>query len=88
MRNPSSYLISEDPDPTKSLGGRVITEQDFYFCCHCGSHRQVAPFVQPLAFCRKCMMPHCDDRPTCFVCTPIVGRHEAEEKAARPRLIV
>ncbi len=82
MRKPASYLVSEDPDPTKSKGQKVITEQDFYWCCHCGAHRQCAPFVEPLNFCRNCMQPHCD-RSRCFTCTPFEKKLDLIEKGRK-----
>lgn len=92
MRNPGSYLVSTDPDPTKSLGGKHITETDYFWCCHCGRHTAVKPMCDPAdvgGTCTLCwtprgrglICPQCVGKP----CVPFMKRLEMDERRDRFR---
>jgi hypothetical protein len=47
MLKPGGYLITCDPDPTKSRGQQAVVENDTTTCRHCGCLIKVPPLCKP-----------------------------------------
>lgn len=94
MLKPGGYLITTDPDPTKSKGQKAVVEQDSVTCGHCSRIVTVpamcAPNDMPYALCWGCrrnICLKCDDERIrtmrCDVIEKKLERWEAGERLAR-----
>lgn len=54
MRNPGGYLVTNDPDPTKSKGQKATVENDTFTCAHCGCLVTVKPLCDPADMGGRC----------------------------------
>lgn len=93
FRQPHGYLVSSDPDPTKSKGQQAVVEHSTVTCGHCGSLVQVPamckPEDMPYALCWGCRRNIClkcdDERIRTMRCDTIDQKLERWEASARFR---
>jgi hypothetical protein len=89
MLRPGGYLITTDPDPTKSKGQKAVVECDTFTCGHCNSIVKVPPLCaaneMPGGQCYGCQRLIC---PKCVAidgCDVIENKLEREEARANFR---
>jgi hypothetical protein len=91
FRHAHGYLVTSDPDPTKSRGQEAKVENDTVTCGHCGRIVKVPPMCKPedmtyeLCFgCRRNICLDChDERVRTNTCDVIEKKLERDEARAR-----
>jgi hypothetical protein len=89
FRQQSGYLVTSDPDPTKSRGQQALDEKSTITCGHCGSLVPVPamckPEDMPYALCWGCRRNIClkcdDERVRTMRCDVIENKLERWEAA-------
>lgn len=93
FRQPQGYLVTNDPDPTKSRGQSAIVESSTITCRHCGTIVVVPPMCKPEATpyamcwgCRGNICLPCDEiRVRTLKCDVIENKLERAEAQDRFR---
>lgn len=94
MLREGGYLISVDPDPTKSKGQQAVVENSTFTCGHCGGIVVVPPMCAPNDMpgatcwgCRRLICTKCDHQRVqsmrCDVIENKLERWEGRERMLR-----
>jgi hypothetical protein len=93
FREPQGYLVTDDPDPTKSTGQKARTEHTTISCGHCNKivivKAMCSPQDVPYALCWGCRRNIClacdNERSRTLKCDVIEKKLERWEAADRLR---
>jgi hypothetical protein len=93
LSQPKGYLITTDPDPTRSKGQKAVVENDTVTCGHCGAIKIIPPMCKPADMpvtqcfgCRRFICLNCDDiRVRTLTCDVIENKLERAEARDRFR---